>query len=220
MVAGGEDAILLANPQNPSGVCHAAAMLRDLVAKAAEKRMYVLLDEAFIDYVPEHSLATETDQFSNLVVFRSVTKFYGMPGLRVAYAVANPSLSLAIGDHIPPWPVTTLASRAVNAALGDRSYADRARVHNIERRISLQNDLERLGLLTYPSSSNFILFGLNEIDPDVFWQHMIVEHGIVLRACANYEGLPRGYFRTAVRTTEQNNRLIAALAHTLETIRR
>jgi threonine-phosphate decarboxylase len=220
MVAGDEDAILLANPQNPSGVCHAAAMLRDLVAKAAEKRIYVLLDEAFIDYVPEHSLATETDQFSNLVVFRSVTKFYGMPGLRVAYAVANPSLSLAIGDHIPPWPVTTLASRAVNAALGDRSYADRARVHNIERRISLQNDLERLGLLTYPSSSNFILFGLNEIDPDVFWQHMIVEHGIVLRACANYEGLPRGYFRTAVRTTEQNNRLIAALARTLQTIRR
>ena len=220
MVAGDEDAILLANPQNPSGVCHAAAMLRDLVARAAEKRMYVLLDEAFIDYVPEHSLATETDQFSNLVVFRSVTKFYGMPGLRVAYAVANPSLSLAIGDHIPPWPVTTLASRAVNAALGDRSYADRARVHNIERRISLQNDLERLGLLTYPSSANFILFGLNEIDPDVFWQHMIVEHGIVLRACANYEGLPRGYFRTAVRTKEQNNRLIAALARTLETIRR
>jgi threonine-phosphate decarboxylase len=220
MVAGDGDAILLANPQNPSGICHDAALLRDLVAKAAEKRMYVLLDEAFIDYVPEHSMTAETDEFPNLIVFRSVTKFYGMPGLRVAYAVANPSLSLSIGDNVPPWPVTTLASRAVSAALGDRPYADRARAINLEQRNSLQNDIERLGLLAYPSSANFILFRLNAgIDPDVFWQHMIVEHGIVVRACANYEGLPNAYFRAAIRTREQNHRLCAALAQTLETIR-
>jgi threonine-phosphate decarboxylase len=220
MVAGDKDAILLANPQNPSGICHDAALLRDLVSKASQKKMYILLDEAFIDYVPDYSLTAETDEFSNLIVFRSVTKFYGMPGLRVAYAVANPSLSLSIGDHVPPWPVTTLASRAVSAALGDRPYADRARAHNLERRISMQKELERLGLLAYPSSANFILFRLNAgIDPDVFWQHMIVEHGIVLRACANYEGLPNGHLRTAVRTTEQNNRLCAALAQTLETMR-
>jgi threonine-phosphate decarboxylase len=220
MAAGGEDAILLANPQNPSGICHDAALLRDLISKAAEKRRYVLLDEAFIDYVPEHSLTAETDEFSNLIVFRSVTKFYGMPGLRVAYAVANPALSLSIGDHVPPWPVATLASRAVSAALADRAYADRARAHNLEHRISMQKELERLGLLAYPSSANFILFRLPAgIGPDIFWQHMIVEHGIVLRACANYEGLPTGHFRTAVRTREQNNRLCAALAQTLETIR-
>ncbi len=218
MVAGDEDAILLANPQNPSGIGHDAALLRDLVARASEKKMYVLLDEAFIDYVPEHSLTAETDEFSNLIVFRSVTKFHGIPGLRVAYAVANPALSMSIRDSVPPWPVTTLASRAVSVALGERPYADRARAHNIERRISLENDLERLGLLTYPSSANFILFRLREgIDPDIFWRHMIIEHGIVLRACANYEGLPSGHFRVAVRTREQNIRLTAALAQTLDT---
>ena len=216
MVAGEEDAILLANPQNPSGIGHDALLLRDLVAKAYEKKMYILLDEAFIDYVPQYSLTTETEAFSNLIVFRSVTKFHGIPGLRVAYAVASPALSMSIGDSVPPWPVTTLASRAVSAALGDRPYADRARAHNIERRISLQNALERLGLLVYPSSANFILFRLRAaIDPDIFWQHMIIEHGIVLRACANFDGLPSGHFRAAVRTREQNNRLTAALAQTL-----
>ena len=178
MVAGEEDAILLANPQNPSGIGHDALLLRDLVAKAYEKKMYILLDEAFIDYVPQYSLTTETEAFSNLIVFRSVTKFLGMPGLRVAYAVANPALSMSIGDSVPPWPVTTLASRAVSAALGDRTYADRARAHNIERRISLQNALERLGLLVYPSSANFILIRLRAaIDPDIFWQHMVIERG-------------------------------------------
>ena len=218
MVAGDKDAILLANPQNPSGICHSAALIRDLVVSASEKKMYIFLDEAFIDYVPEHSLTPETDEFPNLIVFRSVTKFHGMPGLRVAYAVANPTLSSEITESVPPWPVTTLASRAVNAALGDRPYAERARAQNLERRNSLQHELERLGLSVYPSSANFILFRVrSEVDPDVFWQHMIVQHGIVLRACTNYEGLPHGHFRAAVRTREQNNRLTAVLAQTLDT---
>jgi threonine-phosphate decarboxylase len=221
MVAGDEDAILLANPQNPSGIGHDSALMRDLVSRASEKKRYVLLDEAFIDYVPEHSLTAETDKFSNLIVFRSVTKFHGIPGLRVADAAANPVLSMSIRDSVPPWPVTTLAFRAVSAALGERPYADRARAHNIERRISLEDNLERLGLLTYPSSANFILFRLGEgIDPDIFWEQMIIEHGIVLRACANYEGLPNGHFRVAVRTKEQNIRLTAALAQTLSSVRR
>jgi threonine-phosphate decarboxylase len=219
MVAGGEDAMLLANPQNPSGICHSAALIRDLVVRASEKKMYILLDEAFIDYVPEHSLTLETDEFPNLIVFRSITKFYGVPGLRVAYAVANPALSAQITESIPPWPVTTLVSRAVSAALGDRPYAERARAQNIEGRNSLQHDLERLGLSVYPSSANFILFRLGpEVDSDAFWQHMIVQHGIVLRACTNYEGLPRGHFRAAVRTREENNRLVEALVETVSAV--
>jgi len=219
MVAAPADAILLANPQNPSGICHDPALLRDLVARASEKNTYVLLDEAFIDYVPQHSLSAATDEFSNLIVFRSVTKFHGIPGLRVAYAIAGPALSLQIGDNLPPWPVTTLAARAVSAALSDQPDTDRSRAQNIERRTLLQQDLQRLGLSTYPSAANFILFRLpSAIDPQRIWQHMIVEHGIVLRACANYEGLPGGHLRAAVRTNPENARLIAALAASLSSI--
>lgn len=219
MVAGQEDAILLANPQNPSGICHNAALLRDLVARASEKKMYVLLDEAFIDYVPECSLTTITNEFSNLIVFRSVTKFHGIPGLRVAYGVAHPGVSPLIGENLPPWPVTTLASRAVSTALGDLPYAARSRAQNIERRTSLQHALERLGSSVYPSSANFILFRLpSTIDPDAFWRDMIIAHGIVLRACTNYQGLPDGYFRASVRTTEENSRLIRALAESFSNL--
>jgi threonine-phosphate decarboxylase len=219
MVAEREDAILIANPQNPSGVCHSAGLIRDLVAKASKKEMYVLLDEAFIDYVPEHSLTAETNEFSNLIVFRSITKFYGIPGLRVAYAVANPALSSQIGDNLAPWPITTLASRAASAALDDLAYAERSRTQNIEHRTSLQHDLEGLGFLVYPSCANFILFRLPlGVDPYGFWQHMIVEHRIVVRACTNYEGLPIGYLRASVRTKEENSRLVAALDESLSTL--
>jgi threonine-phosphate decarboxylase len=219
MMTGREDAILLANPQNPSGVCFNAALIRDLVVRASIKKMYVLLDEAFIDYVPEHSLTVSTNEFSNLIVFRSVTKFHGIPGLRVAYAVANSTLSSQIDGNLAPWPVTTLASRAVSAALCDLSYADRSLAENIKHRTWLHHDLEELGFSVHPSSANFILFRLpSGIDADVFWQHMIVEYRIVLRACTNYEGLPSGYLRTAVRTKHDNNRLVRALAEALSSL--
>jgi threonine-phosphate decarboxylase len=219
MVARSKDAVLLANPQNPSGVCFGAALMRDLVAQASRKEMYVLLDEAFIDYAPEHSLTTETNESSNLIVFRSVTKFHGIPGLRVAYAVANPALSSRIEDNLAPWPVTTLATRAVSAALSDLQYADRSRDQNIENRTSLRRDLEGLGFSVCPSSANFILFRLPAgIDSDAFWQHMIVKHGVVLRACTNYESLPGGYLRASVRAKEENSRLVEALAESLSSV--
>ena len=80
LAAGRHDAILLANPQNPSGVlCHRADLVA-FVKEAIKLNAYVLLDEAFIDYAPADSLVSEAASLSKLIVFRSVTKFYGMPG--------------------------------------------------------------------------------------------------------------------------------------------
>ena len=216
MVAGQHDAILLANPQNPSGVSHDAGAIRSIVTEAAKRNIYVLLDEAFIDYLPEHSLTTATDDFANLIVFRSVTKFHGMPGLRVAYAVAHPTLCSAVSANLSPWPITTLASCAVSAALNDRPYAARVRAENLTHKLSLHRDLDRLELACYPGAANFILFRLpSSIDPDAFWRHMIVEHHIVLRPCANFEALSHGHFRAAIRTPQENDRLAAAIAESL-----
>ena len=212
ILAAEHNAILLANPQNPSGVCHDIAHMRDIVGKASEKNTLVLLDEAFIDYLPHHSLTAATEEFSNLIVFRSVTKFYGIPGLRVAYAVTNPTLASSINENLPPWPITTLASRAVAAALADHLYADRARQENLHRRVILKKDLESLGLVVYPSDANFLLFALTKVvDPNRFWERMIVDHHIVLRNCAKYESLQPGHFRAAVKTQEDNSRLYEAL---------
>lgn len=219
MVAGREDAVLLANPQNPSGVCFGAALMRALVAQAFRKEIYVLLDEAFIDYAPEHSLTAETNASSNLIVFRSVTKFHGIAGLRVAYAVAHPALASRIEDNLAPWPVTTLASRAVSAALSDLRYAERSRDRNLANRTSLRRDLEELGFSVCPSCANFILFRLPAgIDSGAFWRHMIVKHGVVLRTCTNYESLPSGYLRASVRAKEENSRLVEALAESLSSL--
>jgi threonine-phosphate decarboxylase len=217
MVSGSHDAILFANPQNPSGVLCDLDVLLELVARTAEKNVYILLDEAFIDYCPEESLTREIDRFPNLIVFRSVTKFFGMAGLRVAYAVASTELSRRFQEAIAPWSVTTLASIAAGVAVRDEAYAKRAIALNRERRNQLQTTIEKLDVHVYPSAANFLLLRLPaSIDGQELWERLIREHHIVLRNCVNYESLPDRHLRSAVRTHAENERLIDALAREVE----
>jgi threonine-phosphate decarboxylase len=220
IVTGQEDAVLMANPQNPSGVGYSRETLLQLVASAAKRNVYVLLDEAFIDYLPDDSLTGDIDRFPNLVVFRSVTKFWGIPGLRVAYMAAHPDIIRVLDECLPPWLITTLAARAVIAALEDEPYVNLARRLNRQRRARLQAEIEALGIHTYPSAANFLLLRLPSlIDPIAFWERMIVEHYIVLRLCANYEALPDGHLRSAVRNNQENARLILAISRILAEFR-
>ena len=213
MIDGGHDAVLIANPQNPSGVLAAKDLLLQFVSACAERNVTVLLDEAFIDYDPLNSLTPDVEQFANLIVFRSVTKFHGIPGLRVAYAAANEATAQALNEALPPWPITTLASFAVQSALADHPFAERTKRHNDDRRARLSRDLDALGIHSYPSAANFLLLRLPDgVSAGPFWRDMIAEQHVVLRDCSNYEGLPPGHLRTAVRTIEENSRLVEAIA--------
>jgi threonine-phosphate decarboxylase len=211
------DALLLANPQNPSGVLFPREKICRIVALASERNIKVFLDEAFIDYSPETSLASEIDRFPNLIVFRSVTKFFGMAGLRVAYAVAHPDACQTLRESVPPWSITTLASLAAGAAVQDETYRHRAIIINRERRGRMQTAIQELGIHVYPSVANFLLLRLpGSVDCRQLWERLIREHHIVLRLCANCEGLADGHLRAAVLTDRENERLINALGCELE----
>jgi threonine-phosphate decarboxylase len=214
----GCDAILLANPQNPSGVlCEPDRMLRFL-EMTGDHGITVLLDEAFIDYCPAHSWTQQAPERPHLIVFRSVTKFFGFPGLRVAYAVCNSSGAQMLNRSIAPWPITTLAAHAVCAALLDDAYAEQSRSANERRRLWLEEQFNSLRIETYPSATNFLLLRLPaEVDVGALWERMIVEEQIVLRSCANFEGLASGHLRVAVRTQQENERLIGGLKRLLTT---
>jgi threonine-phosphate decarboxylase len=212
----GCDAILLANPQNPSGSLCEAKTMRRLIETAAAHGIKVLLDEAFIDYAPEQSLTQTAIKLENLIVFRSVTKFYAIPGLRAAYAVSSASSTEVLNRRLPPWPVTTLASTAVCAALQDGTYAQNTQRENSLRRTWLERELARLQVITYPSSTNFLLLRFfAEVDISLVWERMIVEHKIVLRSCTNFEGLAAGHLRIAVRSEVENERLVYGLKRVL-----
>src|SRR5262249_5447001 len=124
--------------------------------------------------------------------------------------------SRRIQEAIAPWSVTTLASIAVRAAIQDEAYAKRAIALNSKRRNQLQTAMEKLGIHVYPSAANFLLLRLpGSIDCQELWERLIREHHIVLRNCANYEALPDGHLRAAVRTDTENERLIQALKYEL-----
>lgn len=210
LLAGGHDAVLLANPQNPSGVLTNKPDMLAFVRRAAEHKLTVLLDEAFIDYVPEHSLGTDVEGCPNLIIFRSVTKFLGVAGLRIAYALADRTLAHALSNATEPWPVTTLAAVGAASGLEDVDFHQTTRDRNKRRKADLEMALQAIGFHTCPSSASFLLIR-PPLDSRVLRDRLIAEHRIVVRDCDNYEGLSRGYIRVAVRRTEENSTLIRGL---------
>jgi threonine-phosphate decarboxylase len=206
------DAILLANPQNPSGVISDVETMNRLIQVAAQQSITVFLDEAFIDYCPDRSLTQRCIDEGNVSVFRSVTKFFAVPGLRVAYAVGKSSNIYSMNRFIAPWPITGFASDAICAAFGDKAYSEESRAANDQRRLWLEQELARLRIATYPSSSNFLLLRFSaEVDVGLLWETMIVEEQVVLRSCANFEGLAAGHLRISARSELENERLIRGL---------
>ena len=207
------DAILLANPQNPSGVVCAKQQMLQLIEIAASRGIYILLDEAFIDYHPQAGVLPEALQLPNLVVFRSVTKSFGIPGLRIAYAVASEPVRTMAQRLLPPWPISTLASVAVIAALADTSFRARLPALNQDRRSELASKLSGLGMHVYPAAANFLLFRLPAQEDAVsLWRRLILEDRLVLRSCIDFEGLPPGHLRVAVKHEADNLALVNAIS--------
>ena len=178
----------------------------------------LILDEAFIDYAPLASLASEAAGRLGLIVLRSLTKFYGCPALRVGYAVAHPETVRRVMEALPTWPVTQLAMDALAEAVGDREYADASVRENAVERERMAESLGALGLVVFPSAANYLLLELAAGMPEAseLRTRLIGNHRILIRNCDSYEGLGAGrYVRVAVRSGEENGRLVRAMGEEL-----
>jgi len=209
-------AVLLANPQSPSGRLVSRRELLQLYEAAFALGVTTMVDEAFIDYAPDESLSQVATQLPGLVVLRSLTKFFSIPGLRVAYAVAHPDVRAAMELRIPTWPVSSIAAEGARLALEDSASIAAARDINERERNWLADALESLGLKVFPSKANFLLVIIAEArEGNELWRRLIVEHRVVIRSCANFEGMDERYFRIGVRTNPENQILVRALAEEL-----
>jgi threonine-phosphate decarboxylase len=210
--ATGAQTLLLANPQSPSGRLMPATELVELHHAASGLGVTTIVDEAFIDYVPEESLSSAAGKCAKLVVLRSVTKFFAMPGLRVGYSVSLPETRRKMEAAMPLWPVDSIAAQAARIVLLDSVGIAATLDANVRERVWLMTQLRTLGLTVFPGAANFMLIKtMDHLNGLEIWRRLIVEHGIVVRSCANFEGLNQQYFRVAVRTHSENQRLITAL---------
>ena len=210
---------VLTNPHNPSGALTARTQMLGVLDGARRTKTLLVVDEAFMDYAPAETLVAEAVRGEHLAILRSVTKFYGMPALRVGYAVSSPRLAARMVAQLPPWPVTTLAASAAAEAIQDHAYARRTLASVTGQRRWLSQALGAIGVIVYPSAANFLLLQLPTTASTSarLRARLITDHGVVVRDCRSFEGLSNGRFiRVAVRQRDDNERLVRALGSVLE----
>jgi histidinol-phosphate aminotransferase len=201
--------LLINNPHNPIGQLFDRQLLINCLAKFA----LVVVDESFIDFVPpEQSLVDVVTQYPNLVIIRSLTKFYSLPGLRVGYCISHPDRLRQWQAWRDPWPVNHLAEVAALAALVDQDFIDRTwQWYNVAQPQMFAGLQAIPGVQVYPSAANFFLFRTSRQVPDLQRQ-LLQEFQILIRDCLSFPELGSNYGRVAVKSIEDNQKLLVALA--------
>jgi len=212
----GFELLFLCNPANPSGTLLPLEEIARIHALCRRTGTFLVLDEAFMDFREEESAKALIAGSNGGIVLRSMTKFYAIPGLRLGYAIGPEEIISRCTAMLEPWSVNTPAQAAGCAALADADYRSRTIARNTEERDCLSRGLAALpGVKPYPSAANYLLSRLENGMSAAQLRDALLEYRIIIRDCSNYEGLDERYFRVAVRSREENCRLLTALADAL-----
>jgi threonine-phosphate decarboxylase len=206
-------AVFLANPANPTGRLTPYELLLELAEECRRREIWLLLDEAFIDFTEKgRSLTPQTAKNRRLVVFRSLTKIFALPGLRLAFLAAHPRLTARLARLTEPWPLSSLAISAGLFCLSQANFKrDTLKGLKIFKR-RLLKILEGLDLgRVYPSEANYVLMRLkSSLNPRSILDHLY-QDGILVRDASNFHGLKAGFLRLAVRPAKESARLADSL---------
>jgi histidinol-phosphate aminotransferase len=206
------DLVLTGNPNNPTGTLDPAATL----ARLARPGRVLVVDEAFMELTPgeAESLAGRLD-LPGVVVVRSLTKLWGLAGIRAGYLLAPPQTASLLRAARQPWSVNSLACVAL------ATWADQGAEHAAHRVRRLAVTREQLaaalaalpGVRIWPSAANFLLLQVAD-GPAVF--AALAACGIAVRPCQSFPGLTSDHLRVAVRDPADNQRLVDALGQALD----
>lgn len=214
---GPQDGMVLNNPHNPTGYLWDAEAVRSRLDQGG----LVVVDEAFMDFLPpeqQQSVVGWVQAFPNLVVLRSLTKFYSLAGLRLGYALLHPQRAERWQQWRDPWPVNGLAAIAAEVALKDLAFQQQTWDWLPAARQTLVPGLRGLaGLEVYSGCANFLL--VRSQRSCVQLQRQLLQRDqILIRDCLSFEGLGDRFFRIAVRRPEENQRLLSALGNRFSTV--
>lgn len=210
----GTDMVFLCEPNNPTGRTTPQGLLREVLERCREVGALLVVDECFGDFLAApaaHTVKGCLPEYGNLLILKAFTKLYAMAGVRLGYCLCSDSQFLEkMGRAGQPWTVSALAQAAGVAALQEKEYVQAVRALTAQERPWLQAELKRLGFQVIPGEANYLLFSsqVSLLEP-------MRRKGILLRGCGNYQGLRDDWYRTAVRTHAENERLIAALQEVL-----
>jgi len=204
--------IFLCNPNNPTGELLSKKELLSIIIVAKKLKTIVFIDECFIELVPKsnESVMSYVKKYDNLFILRSLTKSFGLPGLRIGYACGSKEIIKILQKIKIPWSVNSLAQDAANAVIKNTSHLKKSNIiikkelKYLEDNISILNGFECIS-----SSTNFILIKIKYDSTKL--QTKLLKNKILIRDCKNFRGLDNHYIRIAVKSHKDNVKLVKAL---------
>jgi threonine-phosphate decarboxylase len=207
-----DDMAFLTTPNSVTGQLIPRAEIEKIARLALIKRKFLVVDETFIDFVEGESVKQLIRENPYLIVLRSLTKFYALPGLRLGYLLAHSRTVAQFAAYLEPWSVNGPAQKVALACLADRSFGLKTgRWLQRERNFLAQALIALKGFLPYPSSANFLLVRIANNASAAGLRSFLLNKKILIRACNSFAGLGSDHFRVAVRQRKDNRLLLEAL---------
>jgi histidinol-phosphate aminotransferase len=197
-------AVFIGNPNNPTGQYLSAAEMETLFAGSHDSLFIV--DEAYINFVEHPWPSLDLRGRENVIILRSMTKDYGLAGLRLGYLVASEEIVRTLSRVCPPWNVNIAAQKAGSAVLDSGDYLSASLIKIRKAGQYLRSQLIKLNLPVVPSQANFFLVKAGD---GKRFRSLLLNEGILVRDCASF-GLPE-YIRLAPRSLGDCRLFISAL---------
>ena len=189
--------VIFVNPSTPDGKFYD---INKLMKEWIAKKCTILIDESFLDFTPFKSALSYLESYDKLYILKSMTKFYSSAGIRVGALISNEQNILSLKEKEPLWKISQFDSQYLQLALNDKNFIEKSHNANNENRDYLVKILNNSSLIEYlyPSSSNFILVKLKNMDAKAF-QKRLMPHKIMVRECSNFDFLDNTFVRIAIK---------------------
>lgn len=207
------DLLIICNPNNPTSKVLTKYQMDTILSRCLELDIFVMVDETYVEFVKDVNLVSSvalTKKFDNLIVLRSVSKFFAAPGLRLGYAItSNEDFLEAASNGKIPWNINSYASIA-GVMFEDEHYINLTKsLIQTERNLIYSALSSRKTIKVFKPEANFVLIKLLKEDltaTDVF--EYCIKKGFMIRDCTDYEGLGEKYIRFCFMKPEQNDNVV------------
>ncbi|MGD0070412.1 MAG: threonine-phosphate decarboxylase CobD [Candidatus Bathyarchaeia archaeon] len=217
----GAKIVFLCNPNNPTSILIPTETLKGIIEEALAQDSLVFLDEDFLEFVENEqalSMINKIKAYPNLFILRSFTKIFGLTGLRVGYGIASEEIINVLLCAKIPWNVNCLAQAAAVVALKDEEHLRVTRELIKNEKAFLSTELEKIkSFKVFPPDANFFFIDIRKSGLTATeLKNKLLRQGILIRDCTSFRGLDEYFIRVAVKTREENERLIEALKRTVK----
>ncbi|MFP7296527.1 threonine-phosphate decarboxylase CobD [Neobacillus niacini] len=208
----GADALFLCNPNNPTGIQYPVSTVISIIQECEKQNCFVILDEAFYDFLENYqSFIPYINKFSNLIIIRSMTKMFAIPGIRLGYMVAAPDLIANISKLQPHWSINSIALMAGDLCLQNEEFIKESQVYISEERERLFTFFRENGFVVTASQVNFYLLRDPKLKEQKALFKFLLQKGIIPRHTFNFPGLEGNWLRFAIKSSAENSKLMEVL---------